>query len=51
MEVNGKTSPEQPAPKKSRGFRNIWDALRLLAGLAVAWFILDWLMDRLMGSR
>jgi hypothetical protein len=51
MEENGKISPEPPDPQKSRGFRNIWDMIRLLAGLAVAWFILDWLMDRLMGSN
>ena len=51
MEKNGHTSSDPQDPKKSRGFRNILDAILLLAGLAAAWFLMDWVMDRLIGSR
>jgi hypothetical protein len=46
MDENGQSSPGPPDPKKSRGFRNILDAILLLAGLAAAWFVMDWLMGR-----
>lgn len=51
MEENGQASPGPPEPKKSRGLRNILDAILLLAGLAIAWFVMDRLMDWLMGAN
>lgn len=51
MDKNEQPSSDQQEPQKSRTFRNLFDMIRLLAGLAAAWYLLDWLMDLLMGPK
>jgi|AP12_2_1047962.scaffolds.fasta_scaffold733454_1 hypothetical protein len=45
MDENGQSSAGPQDPKQSRGLRNILDTVLLLAGLAAAWFVMDWLMN------
>jgi len=46
MEKKNQTQPDPHDPEKSRGLRNVLDVILLLAGLAAAWFLLEWLMGR-----
>jgi hypothetical protein len=44
MAKNEQPLPEPPDPEKSSGFQNIMRMIILIAGLAGAWFLLEWLM-------